>query len=213
MLPVILILLFGFGLSLDVKNVPVAVVLEDSSPAAENLLAGFRAVTIFSARSRLLHARRPTADDDASGWDPAIPSDFARALAAGRCARCSLLVHGTDANRARIIEAYVQGAVGQWAARQAAAEGSRVGGRTGDHSEPAVVQRCQRQPLLPRPGTDRAGHDADRRIPDRDGHGAGMGARHVRGALRHAGAQRGDPARQDDPLFRPGRARAPAVRR
>ena len=33
-LPVILILLFGYGLSLDVKNVPVAVVLEDPSPDA-----------------------------------------------------------------------------------------------------------------------------------------------------------------------------------
>src|SRR5215469_6241585 len=40
-LPVILILLFGFGLSLDVRNVPLAVVLEDSSAPAENLLAGF----------------------------------------------------------------------------------------------------------------------------------------------------------------------------
>ena len=33
-MPVMLILLFGYGLSLDVKNVPVAVVLEDTSPDA-----------------------------------------------------------------------------------------------------------------------------------------------------------------------------------
>ena len=31
-MPVVLILLFGFGLTLDVKNVPIAVVLKDSSP-------------------------------------------------------------------------------------------------------------------------------------------------------------------------------------
>ncbi len=32
-MPMILILLFGYGLSLDVKNVPVALVVEDPSPA------------------------------------------------------------------------------------------------------------------------------------------------------------------------------------
>jgi ABC-2 type transport system permease protein len=32
LLPIALILLFGYGLSFDVKNAPVAVVLEDSAP-------------------------------------------------------------------------------------------------------------------------------------------------------------------------------------
>ena len=41
-LPVLLILLFGYGLSLDVTNVPVAVVLEDPSPAATELAASFQ---------------------------------------------------------------------------------------------------------------------------------------------------------------------------
>jgi len=40
-LPVLLILLFGYGLSLDVTNVPVAVVVEDPSPAATDLAASF----------------------------------------------------------------------------------------------------------------------------------------------------------------------------
>ena len=41
-LPVLLILLFGYGLSLDVTNAPVAVVLEDVSPAATDLAALLR---------------------------------------------------------------------------------------------------------------------------------------------------------------------------
>ena len=40
MLLAVLILLFGYGLSFDVKNAPVAVVLEDSSPSAREVLAG-----------------------------------------------------------------------------------------------------------------------------------------------------------------------------
>ena len=46
-LPVVLILLFGYGLSLDVKNVPVAIVLEDHSPSAKELTAGFQLSSYF----------------------------------------------------------------------------------------------------------------------------------------------------------------------
>ena len=46
-LPVILILLFGYGLSLDVKDVPVAMVIEDPSPEADGDGRRFSAVAIF----------------------------------------------------------------------------------------------------------------------------------------------------------------------
>ena len=39
-LPIALILIFGYGLSLDVRNAPVAVVLEDPSPMAADVVAG-----------------------------------------------------------------------------------------------------------------------------------------------------------------------------
>src|SRR5215471_4714926 len=48
-------------------------------------------------------------------------------------AEVQLLVHGVDANHARIIQAYAQGAVGQWAARRAAQGYAIVSG-------PIVVQ-------------------------------------------------------------------------
>src|ERR1043165_2376834 len=49
-LPVVLILLFGYGLSLDVMNVPVAIVLEDSSPAAFDVAASFQLSPYFAAQ-------------------------------------------------------------------------------------------------------------------------------------------------------------------
>ncbi len=49
-LPVILILLFGYGLSLDVTHVPVAVVLEDPSPDATDLAAAFQLSPYFAAQ-------------------------------------------------------------------------------------------------------------------------------------------------------------------
>ena len=45
--------------------------------------------------------------------------DFSRRLSAGE-AEVQILVHGVDANRARIIQSYAQGAVGTWAARRSA---------------------------------------------------------------------------------------------
>ena len=96
-------------------------------------------------------------------------------------------------------------------ARAAPREGEAIAGGPVIAVEPAVVQRGQRQPLLPRARPDRAGHDADRRVPHRAGHGARVGARHARGAVRHAGARRRDPARQDDPVFRARHDRPGAV--
>jgi ABC-2 type transport system permease protein len=127
-LPVILILLFGFGLSLDVRNVPLAVVLEDRSAPAENLLAAFelspyfRPQVVYSlqAADRLMMAGR--VDGIVT-----IPADFGRRFGAGD-ASVQLLVHGSDANRARIIESYVDGAVGTWSARQAAEEDTTLAG-------------------------------------------------------------------------------------
>ncbi len=48
-----------------------------------------------------------------------IRSDFSRQLHLGN-AEVQLLVHGSDANRARIIEGYAKGVVGQWTALQSA---------------------------------------------------------------------------------------------
>jgi ABC-2 type transport system permease protein len=119
-LPVVLILLFGYGLSLDVTHVPLAVVLEDPSPAATELAASFQLSPYFDAQ---LMTSMPQAQDlmltrKVDGIVRMRP-DFARRLNLGD-AEVQVLLHGTDANRARIIQNYVNGAVAQWAARSAA---------------------------------------------------------------------------------------------
>jgi ABC-2 type transport system permease protein len=124
-LPVILILLFGFGLSLDVKNVPLAVVLEDSSYDASELIGSFQLSAYF--RPQITHSM-PAAQalmiEGRVDGIVRIPQDFARRVSAGN-AEIQVLVHGGDANRARIIQGYVAGAVATWSARQAA-EGKAV---------------------------------------------------------------------------------------
>jgi ABC-2 type transport system permease protein len=117
-LPVILILLFGYGLSLEVTDVPVAVVLEAPTPEAVELAAGFRLSPYFHA-SLLTSMRQAEALMLARKVDAIvrIRPDFSRHLASGD-AEVQVLVHGTDANKARIIQVYAEGAVAQWAARR-----------------------------------------------------------------------------------------------
>jgi ABC-2 type transport system permease protein len=120
-----LILLFGYGMSLDVTNLPVAIVLEDPSPASTDLAASFEL-------SRYFDVQKTTSMRLAEDWMLArkvdgivrIRPDFSRRLSRGD-AEVQLLVHGIDANRARIIQGYAQAAVGVWAARRSA-EGERV---------------------------------------------------------------------------------------
>jgi ABC-2 type transport system permease protein len=119
-LPLLLIVLFGYGLSLDVTNVPVAVVLEDPSPEATELAARFQLSPYFDARldTSMPLARQLMLERKVDAIVRIRP-DFARRLSLGD-SEVQTLVHGTDANRARIIQTYVQGAVGQWAVRRAA---------------------------------------------------------------------------------------------
>ena len=119
-LPVVLILLFGYGLSLDVTHVPVAVVLEDASPTATDLAASFRLSPYFDAElmTSMPQAQRLMLARKIDGIIRVRP-DFGKQLSIGD-AEVQVLVHGVDANHARIIQRYAQGAVGQWAAKQTA---------------------------------------------------------------------------------------------
>ncbi|HTW73530.1 MAG TPA: ABC transporter permease [Steroidobacteraceae bacterium] len=119
-LPLILIMLFGFGLSLDVRNVPLAIVLEQPSGDAVDLSEALRLSPYF--RPLVLQAMAPAEQLLQRGRVNGIldiPGDFARRLAAGD-AQVQLIVDGSDANSARIIEGYVEGAVGSWSAQRAA---------------------------------------------------------------------------------------------
>lgn len=125
LLPLILIVIFGYGLSLDVKRVPLALVLEDSSPTAIDVVSGIQLSPYFAPISlrSMREAEQLMLAREVDGV-VRIRSDFTRQLAAGK-GTIQVLVHGGDANRARIIQGYVQGAMAAWAARKAS-EGDAV---------------------------------------------------------------------------------------
>jgi ABC-2 type transport system permease protein len=123
-LPLILILLFGYGLSLDVKNVPLALVVDDGSSDAADLVGAFELSPYFRPQiSRSMPAAQRLLLEQKVDAIVRIDSDFSRQLGAGH-APVQLIVHGADANRARIIQSYVEGAVGAWSAQRGAPGGA-----------------------------------------------------------------------------------------
>ncbi len=135
-LPVVLILLFGYGLSFDVKHAPVAVVLEDGSPQAREVLSGLQGspylAPVWTTSMPEAEQRMRAGEVDAI---VRVPEDFSRKLAAGQ-AQVQLLLNGVDSNTASAVEGYVDGAIATWAQRQA----DRTGGKA-DVGSVQVVQR------------------------------------------------------------------------
>ena len=127
-MPVMLILLFGYALSLDVRRVPVALVVEDPSPSASELAAGFRLSPYFAAKitTSMKDAEELMLERSVDGI-VRIRADFARHLMSGD-AQVQILLYGADANRARIIQGYAQGAIAAWGARRASAGEPIAGG-------------------------------------------------------------------------------------
>lgn len=137
LLPVVLILLFGYGLSFDLTNARVAVVLEDSSPTARNTVAGLQGsryltpawVTSMAEAERMIRA----GETDAI---LRVPGDFSRRLSAGE-GRLQLLINGVDSNTASAIEGYVSGALTVPLQQQA----DRAGNKPSGIGSIAIVQR------------------------------------------------------------------------
>jgi ABC-2 type transport system permease protein len=117
--PLMMILLFGYGLSLDVSRVAIAVVDEDASADSAALIGTFQLSPYFEVTvlHSMTEAKTLVLNRRVDGA-VLIPSDFTRRSHSGE-AELQIIVNGTDANQARIIQAYAQGPVAQWSAAQA----------------------------------------------------------------------------------------------
>jgi ABC-2 type transport system permease protein len=126
--PLMLILLFGYGMSLDVTKVTVAVLDNDRSADSVALIAAFRLSPYFvltMVRS-LDQATTLVLDRKVDGLLQ-IPADFSRRWHLG-AADVQIVVNGTDANQARIMQAYAAGPIAEWSAQQPTSGNPAAGG-------------------------------------------------------------------------------------
>ena len=109
-IPVVLLLLFGYALSMDVRDVPFCLVDQSRTQSSRDFVARFTASRYF----KLVGTADREADAhhliDAGRARMAllIPPDFARDQAAGRTGAVGLLIDGSNSMTASVILAYTE---------------------------------------------------------------------------------------------------------
>lgn len=119
-LPVVLLLLFGYGVSLDARHVTLAVVVPEPTPRSASLVAAFANSPYF--RVDELRHRRPAEDGLVSGRYRGVvlvADDFDARAARGDATPIQVLLDGTDANTARLVKAYAEGVWATWLGHEA----------------------------------------------------------------------------------------------
>ncbi len=118
-LPVILLFIFGYGLSLDAEHVKVAVVMEDRSPMALSLWDSFDKTKYVSPLrfDRRMDAEEEIVNSRVRGLI-VVRDDFSQQILGGEKASIQLITDGVETNTATILENYVLGVIGVWANHQ-----------------------------------------------------------------------------------------------
>ena len=114
-LPVFLLLLFGYGVSLDAKHVPLGWVIDKNTPETSSFTAAFNRSEYFqsgyysdmNSATKAMEYRKINAIIH-------LREDFSRELFKQNSPAIQVIVNGVDANTARLISGYVQGAWNEW---------------------------------------------------------------------------------------------------
>ncbi|MCB2218642.1 ABC transporter permease [Desulfofustis glycolicus] len=120
-MPMVLLFLFGYGVTLDADHIPTALVDDDGSSVARELIARFD----LSPNFELLPTRTMAEAEELIRNRTAhaiirLQSDFSAQMLSGQEAPVQLIVNGIDANRARLIQGYVRTALGNWSSMRLA---------------------------------------------------------------------------------------------
>ena len=126
-LPLVLLLIFGYGVSLDAEHVPVALVVELPCPNTASFTSGFQQSRYFEPvfQRNLGEAEQALLDRRVMAIVH-LRSDFARRLRQPGGAPIQVIVSGVDANTARLVLGYVQGVWQKWLQREALARGETL---------------------------------------------------------------------------------------
>jgi ABC-2 type transport system permease protein len=126
-MPLVLLLLFGYGVSLDAKDVRLALVVEQADANTASLTGAFQQSKYFAPKSyRHIHAAEQALvahEVDGIVW---LRNDFSTRLLAGGDAVIGVFVNGVDANQARITQGYIEGVWQSWLASYAREQGREL---------------------------------------------------------------------------------------
>ena len=148
-IPLILILLYGYALTLDLRNVPTVVWDQSRSPQSRELLSLYQGSPYFSVTGYLDNYRdlQQALDSGKAMVALIVPGDFADKVQAGKHVDIQVLIDGSDANTSRLASGYAD-AIGTIYARTVGSERMQIKGR-GKLKQPVeMVQRSWYNPDL-----------------------------------------------------------------
>jgi ABC-2 type transport system permease protein len=115
-LPLLLMFVYGFGVSLDLNHLRIGLVLEDTSPDAQNFAASLTNSRYFDVK--IVRDRRELTDDIIRGnirGFVVVPSYFSQFRnRKDQVAPIQVIADGSETNTANFVQNYVTGAWQQW---------------------------------------------------------------------------------------------------
>ncbi|ODV12524.1 MAG: hypothetical protein ABT22_06325 [Thiobacillus sp. SCN 64-317] len=120
LMPLILLILFGYAITMDIKTLNLAVYDQDRSAASRHYVEGFPASSYFSvvAAAENYADVRALLDEGKAHLALVIPPHFARDLEQGRTTRVQVLADGSDANTATIALGYAEAITSRFSVAQ-----------------------------------------------------------------------------------------------
>ncbi len=112
-MPIALTLLFGYGVSLDLKHMPVYVYDQEGSQDSQDLLKRFQASEYFDVQ-RAVNSYPELVraiDGGRARMGLVIPYDFSKRLHSGAAVSVQALIDASDDNSASVLMGYTQGVV------------------------------------------------------------------------------------------------------
>ncbi len=126
-LPIILLFLFGYGVSLDARNIPLGIVVEQPDAATQSLSGSFEQSYYFSPHyfQTIQQAETALKFHQIQGiiW---LKQNFARQLFSHTQAVIGVRVNGVDSNQANLTLGYIQGTWQDWLYRYARVQGVKL---------------------------------------------------------------------------------------
>lgn len=115
-IPVMLLVLFGYALTLDVDNVPMVVWDRDNSQVSKDFILNFRNSRYFRLVGSYDNYPEMVNEIDFGNarFAMAIPKDFSRSIESNRQTPVQFLIDGSDSNTATIVRGYISSVVGRY---------------------------------------------------------------------------------------------------
>lgn len=109
-IPMMMILLFGYALTLDVDRVPLVVWDQSGTPASRDYIAQFTGSRYFTFVGAIGNYREmeQAIDTRAALMALVVPPTFGQDLAAGKTSPVQAILDGSDSNTAAIVLGYTQ---------------------------------------------------------------------------------------------------------